>query len=66
MERVWWLGLDVHELVTRIIENDPRFADTQACEILYDQFNELQAVFDRARLSDSVIMAARKVTAPSL
>ena len=58
---VWWHGLDIHELIVRMIEADPSFADSNACSILYDNFNELQAVIDKARLSDSYLLCARKI-----
>lgn len=58
---MWWHGLDIHELIFRMQEMDPTFAKSKAKELLYSMFNELQTVIDEARMSDTMLLCARKV-----
>jgi len=58
---IWWHGLDVHELIVRMIEMNPAFRTSAACELLYEQFNSLQRAVDQERKSDFMLLSARKV-----
>lgn len=61
MVGVLWHGLDIHELITRIVELDSSFKDSKAYTFLYDNFNTLQEVVDLERMSDLLLLCARKV-----
>lgn len=58
---IWWHGLDVHDLIVQIIDGDPSFKDSDACEILYDRYDGLQKALDEGRKSDLLLVVARKV-----
>lgn len=58
---VLWHGLDIHELITRIVELDPNFKNSRGYSFLYDNINAFQQVVDKARMSDLILICARKV-----
>ncbi len=58
---IWWHGLDVHDLIVQVIDGDPAFKDSDACALLYENYNALQKALDEARKSDLLLVVARKV-----
>ena len=54
-------GLDIHELVIRLIEHAPGFGESQAANIIYELFNDLQKVIDQADKSDLMLVCAQKI-----
>jgi len=61
VEGILWHGLDIHELLMRIIELDHNFKDSKAYNLLYENINELQHVIDKAKKSDLLLICAKKV-----
>jgi SAM-dependent methyltransferase len=61
---LWFLGLDVYELVNTLAVINPRMIGSELQHLLIEQFNAFQAVFDRLELGDGLICVARTPDAP--
>lgn len=58
---MWYLGLDVYELLNTLTALNDRVAGSGLQRLLTERFNELQAVLDAHEMSDGLICVARKV-----
>lgn len=61
IEGIWWHGLDIHELITRMVECRPEFLGSKPFELLYKLSNKLQQVVDQDRKSDLLMICAKKI-----
>lgn len=61
IDGIWWHGLDIHELITRLVEARPEFLGSAPLELLYALSNKLQKVIDEERKSDLLMICAKKI-----
>jgi 2-polyprenyl-3-methyl-5-hydroxy-6-metoxy-1,4-benzoquinol methylase len=53
---IWFFGMDFHELLFHLSLQDVAFRQHPIRQQLYDHLNDLQAIIDRAGLSDGMLM----------
>lgn len=57
---LWFLGLDVYELLNTLVLQNPRVQGSRLQETLLTHMEALQHVLDREELSDGIIAVARR------
>ena len=58
-EAMWYLGLDVYELLSTLVAVNGRVHGSALERFFLDRFNELQQAVDNLELSDGLICVAR-------
>ena len=58
---VWFLGMDVIELLKYIARLDKTFEKSEVCEALIKKLNKLQFTLDKEGLGDEFLIIAKKI-----
>ncbi len=65
VERQWFMGQDVFNMILHMALQEPSFLKSPLCNFLLDANNELQQVIDNKKACDEIIVVATKVDNPS-
>jgi len=57
---LWYFGMDMHELMFNLSIQEESFRTHEVKQHMYDHLNYLQAIIDRSKLSDSMVMVGTK------
>jgi len=57
---VWYYGMDFYELINNLSYSDERFRNSKINELLRNNINELQNIFDKQKMGDDLFVIAKK------
>ena len=58
---LWFHGLDYYELISKIVQKSNVQFDESQSKILFNLFNDIQKVIDKSKLSDLLLICAKKI-----
>lgn len=59
-EGMWFIGLDLYNLLLHIGTKVPGFLESDVCGKIFELNNDIQEVFDKKEMSDQILFVARK------